>query len=123
VTLSDSMSAAAMATRLTGIKTVHTLIWAFFAGCTIGIPIFAWLGRYAYAWSLIAVVSVEVLIILLNDGRCPLTGVAARYTADRRDNFDIYLPEWAARNNKFIFGAIYAVGVLATGLLWAIRRY
>jgi hypothetical protein len=29
--------------------------------------------------------------------RCPLTGIAARYTDDRRDNFDIYLPPWLAR--------------------------
>jgi hypothetical protein len=44
---------------------------------------------------LIAVVSVEVLILIANGWRCPLTAVAARYTDDKRDNFDIYLPALA----------------------------
>jgi hypothetical protein len=40
-----------------------------------------------------------------------LTGIAARYTDDRRANFDIYLPEWLARHNKTIFGALYLLGL------------
>jgi hypothetical protein len=40
------------------------------------------------------------------------TAVAARYTDDRRANFDIYLPEWLARQNKEIFGPLYAAGVV-----------
>ena len=66
-------------------------------------------------------VFVEVRIVLLNDGHCPLTAVAARYTEDRRDNFDIYIPEWLARHNKRIFGTLYACGVLATACLWHTR--
>jgi hypothetical protein len=104
------------------IKAFHTLVWAFFAGCIVTIPILAWLGRFRYAAALIAVTFVEVLVIILNDGSCPLTGVAARYTADRRDNFDIYLPEWLARSNKRIFGALFAGGVIMTAYLWSARR-
>jgi hypothetical protein len=47
-----------------------------------------------------------VLVLIAKGGRCPLTAVAVRYTVDRRDNFDIYLPEWLARRNKPIFGSI-----------------
>jgi hypothetical protein len=47
-----------------------------------------------------------VLVLIANGGRCPLTTLAARYTMDRRDNFNIYLPEWLARHNKLIFGSI-----------------
>lgn len=43
--------------------------------------------------------------------RLLLTAVAARYTDDRRVNFDIYLPEWLARYNKQIFGPLYLAGV------------
>jgi hypothetical protein len=50
--------------------------------------------------------------------RCPLTGVAARYTDDRRDNFDIYLPLWLARYNKLIFGSLFAAGLLFTLACW-----
>ena len=44
--------------------------------------------------------------------QCPLTAIAARYTSDRRDNFDIDLPEWLARENKRIFGGLYLGGVV-----------
>ena len=55
-----------------------------------------------------------MLVLIANGGRCPLTAVAARYTVDRRDNFDIYLPEWLARHNKLIFGSIYPGGIAVT---------
>ncbi len=113
---------AADATRLVGIKVLHTLIWAFFAGCIFAIPVFAWINQYTYAVALIAIVFVEVLVLLLNKGRCPLAPVAARYTSDRRDNFDIYLPEWLARNNISFFGVVYVGGMLLTAILWTIRR-
>ena len=102
------------ARALRAIKLVHTAIWAFFAGCIVAIPILAMLGKYAHAAVLSGIVLVEVVIIVANAWRCPLTGVAARYTDDRRDNFDIYLPEWLARHNKLIFGLLYAGGVLLT---------
>jgi hypothetical protein len=63
-------------------------------------------------------VFVEVLVLVFNRWRCPLTPIAARYTADRRDNFDIYLPEWLARHNKLIFGLLYSVGLLYTFARW-----
>jgi len=44
--------------------------------------------------------------------------IAARYTDDRRANFDIYLPEWLARYNKEIFGPLYLAGVLLLVVRW-----
>jgi hypothetical protein len=122
VPVPDEAAARHATKRLVAIKTIHTFVWAFFAGCIVTIPILAWLGRLRYAAALIAVTFVEVLVIALNNGSCPLTGVAARYTPDRRDNLDIYLPEWLARHNKRIFGALYAGGVILTGYLWQLRR-
>ena len=103
---------------LRAIKLVHTVIWAFFAGCIVAVPVLALLDRYLAAAVLAGIVLVEVVIIVANAWRCPLTGVAARYTDDRRDNFDIYLPEWLARHNKVIFGLLYAGGVLLTLGRW-----
>jgi hypothetical protein len=100
------------------IKLAHTIIWAFFAGCIVAIPVLALQNRLAAAAVLSAIVLVEVVIIVANAWRCPLTGVAARYTDDRRDNFDIYLPEWLARHNKTIFGLLYAGGMLLTLGRW-----
>ena len=58
-------------------------------------------------------------MLAFNKGRCPLTSLAARYTADRRDNFDIYLPQWLARYNKLIFGTLYVAGVAFALARWA----
>jgi hypothetical protein len=55
---------------------------------------------------------VLVEVLWLNGWRCPLTDMAARYTQDRRANFDLYLPEWLARHNKEIFGPLYGVGLV-----------
>jgi hypothetical protein len=49
------------------------------------------------------IISIECVVIATNRGRCPLTDWAARFTDDRADNFDIYLPNWLAR---------YAVAIL-----------
>lgn len=110
------------ASKLRALKLLHTLVWAFFAGCILAIPVLGWAGRYAAAAVLSGIVLLEVLVLALNGWACPLTGVAERYTAERRDNFDIYLPAWLARHNKRIFGSLYVLGVLATALLWILRR-
>lgn len=100
------------------IKVLHTVIWTFFASCVFAIPIFAWRGDYAYAAVCIGIVFVEILVLIFNRCHCPLTPIAARYTVDRRDNFDIYLPEWLARHNKLIFGVIYTVSLFYTLASW-----
>jgi Kef-type K+ transport system membrane component KefB len=104
------------------IKLLHTLVWAWFAGCVLALPIAAWRGALATAWLLVAIVLVEVVVLAFNDGRCPLTAVAARHTADDAPNFDIYLPRWLARYNKQLFGALYVVGVILTVFLTAWRQ-
>ena len=102
------------------IKVVHTVVWAFFAGCILAIPWFAWRRDLDIASILIAIVTIEVAILMANRMRCPLTGVASRYTGDRRDNFDIYLPVWLARYNKLIFGTLFGVGVTYTAVQWLV---
>jgi len=97
---------------------VHTIAWAFFAGCILLIPLAAWRRELKLAYLLIAIVTVEVVILAVNGMRCPLTNVAARYTDDRRDNFDIYLPLWLARYNKQIFGTLFVAGIAYTVVRW-----
>lgn len=104
--------------RLLAVKLVHTVVWAFFAGCIFAIPIVGWLEYFSAALVLVAIVLVEVGILAANGWRCPLTPVAARYTSDRRANFDIFLPEWIARHNKIIFGGLYCIGILVVLYSW-----
>ncbi len=105
--------------RLLLIKSLHTVVWAVFAGSILAIPAFTYTGRLSVAWSLIGFVLIEVLVLVANRMKCPLTDVAGRYTEDRRDNFDIYLPLWIARYNKPIFGSFYVLGFLYTLIVWA----
>ncbi|MDH3379482.1 MAG: hypothetical protein OEQ39_21355 [Gammaproteobacteria bacterium] len=104
--------------QLRTIKAVHTVIWAIFATCILAIPAFGWAEMYRHVFGLTIVVIVELLILAINDWRCPLTDVAARYTDDRRANFDIYLPAWLARHNKLIFGTLFVVGQVIVFLRW-----
>jgi len=61
---------------------------------------------------------VEVAVLLGNRMRCPLSDLASRYSEDRQENFDIYLPIWLARRNKMIFGALYIGGTLFAVTSW-----
>ena len=90
---------------------VHTVAWAVLVTCILAIPWASWRGYHGWVAALAGTVLLEVAVLVFNGWRCPLTIVAERYTTDRRDNFDIYLPEWLARHNKLIFGILYVVGV------------
>ncbi len=106
---------------LRAVKLAHTAVWAVFAGAILAIPVFAYHGRLGMAAALIALVLLEVVVLACNRMRCPLTDVAARYTDDRSDNFDIYLPLWLARHNKAIFGLLFVAGMACTLIAWIWR--
>jgi hypothetical protein len=97
-------------TKLVQIKLLHTAVWACFAGCIVLIPVAGMRRDYISAVALIATVLIQCAVLAANRGRCPLTGMAARYTEQRSANFDIYLPVWLARHNKTIFGALFVAG-------------
>jgi hypothetical protein len=109
-------------TLLTQVKLVHTAVWIFFVACIAGVPAAAALGQFAAAAVLSGLVLLECAVLAMNHGRCPLTAVAARYTEDRRDNFDIYLPHWLARHNKPIFGTLFLFGALFALSRWLSLR-
>jgi hypothetical protein len=97
---------------LTRIKLAHTAIWFFFVVCIVAIPIAGASGHFRCAAVLSALVLVKCAVLAMNRGHCPLTDMAGRYSEDRTNNFDIYLPLWLARRNKMIFGALFAIGEL-----------
>ena len=83
---------------LIGIKLLlHTVIWVLLAGCILALPVLAAFRRLRLAAIITVVVLLECGVLALNGGRCPLTDWAARYTADRASNFDIYLPNCRLR--------------------------
>ena len=103
---------------LTAIKTAHTIVWTFFVACILAVWVFAWQAKYSNAALSISIVLIEVMVLVLNGFHCPLTPFAARYTDDRRANFDIYLPQWLARHTKVIFGTLYVGGIAVTLARW-----
>jgi hypothetical protein len=94
---------------LTAIKLLHTTVWALLAGCILALPITGLKRRFDWAVILTVIIAAECGVLALNAGRCPLTDLAARFTAERTDNFDIYLPIWLARYNKPIFGSLFVI--------------
>ncbi|QOY87203.1 hypothetical protein [Paludibaculum fermentans] len=97
---------------LVAVKLLHTGVWLFFVACIVSIPVTAALRRFSWAAAAFGLVLLECAILAANRGRCPLTDVAARFTPERADNFDIYLPLWLGRHNKSIFGTLFLAGSL-----------
>ena len=100
------------------VKTVHTVAWAFFVACILAIPYLAWQRRFAGVLVASGFLLAEIAVLALNAMRCPLTAVAARYTSDRKANFDIYIPELVARYNKEIFGPLLIAGWVYALVVW-----
>ena len=99
--------------KLFAIKLVHTLIWLFFVIVIFYILYSGITDRVStLTWIAIGLVIVEGIVLLLCNMFCPLTIVARRYSNSKKDNFDIFLPNWLARHNKLIFTTIYLIGVL-----------
>jgi len=106
---------------LAAIKLLHTVIWALLACSILALPVAAFTRHFWWALVLTAFVVCECGVLAANRGRCPLTGWAARFTQDRADNFDIYLPNWLARNNKAIFGTLFVVNELIVLWRWLVQ--
>ncbi len=109
--------------ELAAIKLLHTIVWALLAGCVLALPMAAFRRRFRLAFTLIAIMIGECLVLAANGGRCPLTDVAARFTAERAPNFDIYLPTWLAANNKTIFGTLFIVNTAFVLWRWMATRH
>src|SRR5208283_4972880 len=68
---------------LTLIRIAHTAIWAVMATAIAALPIVAVRGRFRTAAWLTALIVAECVVLAFNGGRCPLTDLAAQFTADR----------------------------------------
>jgi len=108
---------------LTAIKLLHTVIWAFLAASILALPVLAMFRRFRWAAILTVIVLLECGLLAANGGRCPLTDLAARYTADRGSNFDIYLPNWLAEHNKVVFGWLFVAGELVVVGCWLREKF
>ncbi|OMP29977.1 hypothetical protein BKM32_15345 [Mangrovimonas sp. DI 80] len=98
--------------KLLTIKLFHTIIWVFFATIIFYILYCGITNNINfYTWTCIALVLVEGLTLLIFRMFCPLTLLARKYSDSTKDNFDIFLPNWLAKYNKYIFTAIFMAGL------------
>jgi hypothetical protein len=63
-------------------------------------------------WIGLGLFVLEGIILLLFKMRCPLTVMARKYSDSTRDNFDIFLPNWLAKNTKRIYTGLLVVVVI-----------
>jgi hypothetical protein len=101
--------------KLVLIKTIHTIVWLFFNVVIFYMLYAAITGKLdRWLWIGFGLVGLETLTLLLFKFMCPLTLVARKFSDSRKNNFDIYLPEWLARYNKLIYSGIIVVVIAFT---------
>ena len=107
---------------LIAIKGLHPIVWALLAGSVVVLAFLATKRRFDWATILTVVILVECGVLAFNGGRCPLTNLAAQFTTDRADNFDIYLPLWLARYNKTVFGTLFVIHEAFVVWRWRVAK-
>lgn len=88
-----------MLNRLFFIKTIHTAIFFFQCAC-LGYLLYAGITRTfnPLLWIAIGSILLNGWLLLLSQGRCPLTNLAERQGAEKGSVTDIFLPHWIADN-------------------------
>ena len=108
-----------MKTNLTTIKIIHTIIWFFFNVVLFYMAYAVIVNKIDnYVWIGIGLILLEGIVLLSFKKMCPLTIMARKYSESTKDNFDIYLPNWLARNNKRIYTTFFIM--IVCGILYRI---
>jgi len=98
--------------KLILIKTIHTIIWLFFNVVIFYLLYAVIINKIdKWIWICIGLIVLEGMILLIFKNVCPVTLIAKKYSASRKDNFDIYLPNWLARHNKEIYSIIVLIAL------------
>ena len=96
--------------KLINIKIIHTAIWIFFNVVLFYMAYAVMVNKIdRFVWIGIALIVGEGLVLMVFKKMCPLTIMARKYSDSAKDNFDIYLPEWLARNNKLIYTTFFII--------------
>jgi hypothetical protein len=99
--------------KLRLIKILHTAIWVFFNIVIFYILYAVIINKIDYlVWIGVGLVLLEGLVLLLFKNICPVTLAARKYSDSKKENFDIYLPNWLAKYNKQIYISIFGISVI-----------
>jgi hypothetical protein len=93
--------------KLLVIKIIHTLVWLFFNGVIFYLLYAVVINKIdKWVWIGFGLFALEAIILLLFKLMCPLTIMARKYSNSPKENFDIFLPNWLAKNNKLIYSIL-----------------
>ena len=103
--------------KLILIKSIHTIIWIFFNIVLFYMAYEVIFNKIDnFIWIGIGFIILEFLVLLFFKMICPLTIIARKYSDSVKDNFDIYLPNWLAKYNKFIYTSFFILIII--GLIY-----
>jgi len=99
--------------KLTLVKTLHTIIWLFFNVVIFYLLYAVIVNRIdKWIWICIGLIVLEGIVLIIFKKVCPVTLIARKYSNSQKDNFDIYLPNWLARYNKEIYSIIVFIAIV-----------
>jgi len=97
-------------TKLNIIKAIHTLIWVFFNAVIFYLYYAVITNRInKWVWIGIGLILLEGIVLLAFKKLCPVTLLARKYSDSKKDNFDIFLPNWLAKHNKLIYTTLFVI--------------
>ena len=92
------------------IKLIHSLLFFLIAICTIYVFVAALLDHInALTWVAFGVAVTELLILIFNDWRCPLTDMAERRGAEVGSVADLFLPAWLSDHLFTVFSIVFSL--------------
>jgi hypothetical protein len=98
------------------IKIIHTAVWLFF-NCVLIYLFYAVITNKIDKWVWIGLgfFVLEGITLMLFKMMCPLTILARKYSDSSKDNFDIFIPNWLAKNNKRIYTVLLGIVLIMLG--------
>jgi hypothetical protein len=102
-------------TKLVIVKIIHTLVWIFFNIVIFNMLYLVILNKLdTWLWLGYGLFILEGFTLFIFKCSCPITNIARKYSISSKDNFDIYLPNWLAKNTVLIYTTILAIVILLT---------
>ncbi len=99
------------------IRLIHSFLFFLIGICTIYVFMAAVLDEITtLTWIAFGVAVIELLALIFNDWRCPLTDLAENHGAEVGSVADLFLPQWLSDYLFPTFGIIFTVTCIL--LIW-----
>lgn len=106
-------SASRLLRSITVIKSVHTVVFFLLSGL-LGIFVYeVMVNRISlFTWTAVTLFLAEGVILVANNGRCPLTAYAEHLGSPHGQITDIFLPKWFADRVFIVYTGLFIGGLL-----------